>query len=202
MTRISCFTRKLACASLAVILLAGLVPASAAGIPSLPGPSARVYLRNPNVERIRPQCGPGYEYSVFTSMNGSTRLYKPRDITYLNAVFCVGSWVYIEFGYVDGVQRYGFFEKSLFTEPNGGWRSVPSLSLNSGRSGRVTSAVTPYNGPGSWCGSYSSCKLYSGTYVYACLECNNWYLCRFYNDHGNNYGEVYLWVPGYAISWY
>ena len=169
-------------------------------VPSFPTASYTVWLRNYNVDRIRPQCGPGYNYAVFASMNGSTRLYNPRNITYLAAHFCVGSWVYIEFGYTDGVQRYGFFEKSLF-DSSVSWSSIPSYSLSTERHGRVTSSVTPYNGPGTNCGSYSSCQLYQGTAVHACMEYNGWYLCRFYNDHGNNYGEVYLWVPGYSISW-
>ena len=169
-------------------------------IPAFPTASYTVWLRNYNVDRIRPQCGPGYNYAVFASMNGSTRLYDPRNITYLSAHFCVDNWVYIEFGYTDGVRRCGFFEKSLF-DPSVSWSSIPSYSLSAERHGTVTSSVTPYNGPGSDCGSYSSCQLYRGDAVHACMEYNGWYLCRFYNGHGNNYGEIYLWVPGHSISW-
>ena len=169
-------------------------------IPKLPSSACTLWLKNSNVERIRPQCGPGYNYAVFASMSGSTKLYNPRNITYMNARFCVGSWVYIEFGYSDGVQRFGFFEKSLFT-PSGDWSNVPSYSLSTEKHGRITSTTTPYNGPSTNCGSYASCKLYSGDAVHACMESNGWYLCRFYNGHSNNYGEIYLWVPGSSISW-
>lgn len=169
-------------------------------IPYFPTGGYTVWLRNPNVERIQPQCGPGYNYSVFASMSGSTKLYKPRDITYLSAHFCVGNWAYIEFGYSDGVLRYGFFEKSLF-DPSVNWNSIPSYSLSDEKRGRISSETTPYNGPSTNCGSYASCRLYSGDTVYACMECNGWYLCRFYNNHSNNYGNVYLWVPGYNITW-
>ena len=170
-------------------------------IPQFPTGGYTVWLRNHNVERIQPQCGPGYNFSVFASMSGSTKLYNPREITYLSAHFCVGNWVYIEFGYSDNVQRFGFFEKSLFT-PSTDWNSIPSYSLDTEKQGRITTDTTPYNGPSTNCGSYASCKLYPGDAVYACMECNGWYLCRFYNNHGNNYGDVYLWIPGYNISWY
>ena len=169
-------------------------------LPELPLDGYTLWLRNPYVERIRPQCGPGYEYSVFASKNGNTRLYKPYDITYLEAKFCVGSWVYVKFGYTDGVLRYGFFEKSLF-DSSVSWSSIPSYSLNFEKHGTINQTTIPYNGPGTYCGSYESCKLYSGNTVHACMECDGWYLCRFYNDHSNNYGEIYLWVPGYNIRW-
>ena len=166
-----------------------------------PTASWSLSLRNPNVDRIRPQCGPGYNYSVFASVgSGGNRLYNPRNITYLSAHFCVGDWVYVEFGYTDRVLRYGFFEKSLFNCPSG-WYSVPEYSLSDGRSGRVTRNTVPYNGPSTSCGDYSSCTLYSGTSVTACMEYGGWYLCRFNNNHGNNYGTVYLWVPGSSIAW-
>ena len=173
---------------------------TASAILQFPTAGYTVWLRNPNVERIQPQCGPGYQYAVFASMSGSTKLYKPRDITYLSAHFCVDNWVYIEFGYTDNVLRYGFFEKSLFN-PSIDWNSIPTYSLGTERRGRVTTTTTPNNGPSANCGSYASCKLYAGDTVYACMEYNGWYLCRFYNNHSNNYGDVYLWVPGYTISW-
>ena len=169
-------------------------------IPAFPSFGYTVWLKNQNVERIQPQCGPGYQYSVFASMNGSTKLYKPRDITYMSAHFCVGNWVYVEFRYTDNVLRYGFFEKVLFN-PSVDWSSIPSYSFGAEKRGRVTTDTVPKNGPSVDCGSYSSCKLYSGDTVHACMECNGWYLCRFYNGHGNHYGDVYLWVPGYNISW-
>ena len=169
-------------------------------IPQFPWQSYAVSLRNPYVERIRPQCGPGYNYAVFASMNGSTKLYNPRNITYLNVHFLVGDWAYIEFGYTDGVLRFGFFEKSLF-DPSVSWGSVPAYTLQPEKTGTITTQTTPYNGPGTHCGSYSSCRLSAGSTVYACMESNGWYLCRFYTS-GNNYGNVYLWVPGQNISWY
>ena len=169
------------------------------GLPSLPYASYSLSLRDPYAERIRPQCGPGYNYQVFASMNGSTRLYKPRDITFLRACFLTGNWVYLEFGYTDGVRRFGFFEKDLFYCSS--WNSVPEYSLSAEQAGTVTSSVTPYNGPGTDCGSYSSCSLSAGDRVYACMESDGWYLCRFYNGHGNSYGTVYLWVPGHYIRW-
>lgn len=169
-------------------------------IPQLPGGGCPLSLRNRWVERIQPQCGPGYQYKVFASMSGSTRLYKPADITYLMARFCVGDWVYVEFGYTDGVTRYGFFAKSLF-DPRGSWGDVPSYTLSGERHGTVTGEVTPRNNPGIGGGSYSSCTLYRGDTVHACVSCNGWYLCRFWNDHTNHYGDVYLWVPGNMIRW-
>lgn len=169
-------------------------------IQKLPHRAYSVWLRDPYVERIQPQCGPDYNYSVFASMSGSKKLYKPSDITYMSAHFRVGNWLYVEFGYTDGVLRYGFFERSLFDSND--WSSIPSYSLNQETPGYIVSKVTPYNGPSSNCGSYSSCSLNPGADVYACMESNGWYLCRFYNDHGNNYGDVYLWVPGDSIAWY
>ncbi len=169
-------------------------------IPQFPGGACYLSLRDRSVERIQPQCGPGYGYAVFASMSGSTKLYKPRDITYLLAHFSVGDWVYVEFGYTDGVTRNGFFPKSLFS-PDGGWYSVPEYSLGTEKHGTVTGEVVPRNGPGTNCASYSSCKLYYGDAVHACMESNGWYLCRFYNDHTNNYGDVYLWIPGSMIRW-
>lgn len=174
-------------------------PAQPDGAIPFPAASRSVKLRNPNAERIRPQCGPGYEYRVFASMNGSTKLYDPRKITYMNAHFTVGDWAYVEFGYTDGVLRYGFFEKSLFSVSD--WSAVPAYTLTSGRAGTVNADTTPYNGPGTNCGSYASCKLYRGDEVHAWMEYGGWYLCRFYNGHGNEYGWIYLWVPGYNISW-
>ena len=168
-------------------------------IPQFPTTGYTVWLRNQNVERIQPQCGPGYNYSVFASMSGNTKLYKPREIDYMSAHFYLGDWVYVEFGY-NGKLKYGFFEKSLFTL-SGDWNSIPFYSLNIEKQGKITTATTPYNGPGTNCGSYSSCELYPGDTVNACMVYNNWYLCRFYNNHSNHYGDVYLWVPGSAISW-
>lgn len=167
---------------------------------TLPQIAYPVWLRNPYVERIQPQCGPGYNYSVFASMSGSKKLYKPGDITYMAAHFRVDNWLYVEFGYTDGVLRYGFFEQSLFDSSD--WNNIPSYSLSQEKHGSIVAKVTPYNGPSNRCGSYSSCSLNAGTDVYACMESNGWYLCRFYNDHTNNYGYVYLWVPGNYIAWY
>jgi hypothetical protein len=169
-------------------------------VQSFPTGSYSLSLRNRNVERIQPQCGPGYGYSVFASKSNGSRLYDPRSITYMRAHFCVGDWVYVEFGYTDNVLRYGFFEQSLF-DPSVSWSSMPSCSLDGGRQGYVTSDTTPYNGPGWNCGDYPSCVLYSGTRVTACMECNGWYFCRFYNDPHNNYGTIYLWVYGGNIRW-
>lgn len=168
-------------------------------VPQFPTTGYTVWLRNQNVERIQPQCGPGYNYSVFASMNGSTKLYKPREIDYMSAHFCVGDWAYVEFGY-NGTLKYGFFEKSIFVTSND-WNSIPSYLLNIEKQGRIIADTTPYNGPSTNCGAYSSCKLYPGDTVNACMEYNGWYLCRFYNNHSNNYGDVYLWVPGYNVSW-
>ena len=175
-------------------------PVSPTSVPAFPEASYGLTLRNRNVERIRPQCGPGRNYAVFASVNGSTKLYKPQDITYLAAHFCVGDWVYVEFGYTDGVLRYCFFEKSLFS-PSVDWSLIPAYSLASERHGTIINEQVPYNGPGTHCGSYASCRLSNGDSVYACMEYHNWFLCRFYNGHGNNYGTVYLWVPGSNICW-
>ena len=173
---------------------------ASASLPNLPSGGFPVWLKDQSVERIRPQCGPGYQYAVFASMNGAEKLYKPRDITYLSARFCVGDWVYIEFGYTDNALRFGFFEKSLFI-PSVDWSLVPSFTLLEEKSGRIASALTPNNGPTANSGSFSSCRLEQGTAVHACMACGDWYLCRFFNDHTNNYGDVYLWVPGYKIQW-
>jgi len=169
-------------------------------IPQLPTDKYAVWLRNPNVERIQPQCGPGRNYSVFASMNGTQKLYAPQNITYMKACFCVDDWVYLQFGYTDKVIRFGFFEKSLFN-PSVDWSVIPGYSLTTERNGRITRETTPYNGPARNCGSYESCKLYPGNLVHACMEYNGWYFCRFNNDHDNNYGDVYLWVPGSSIQW-
>lgn len=176
-------------------------PSTYNGVFQLPGCSYPLYLRNPP-QYIRPQCGPGDQYMTFASKadNGS-QLYQTAQITHCNAYFCMGDWVYVEFGYTDHVVRFGFFKKSLFT-PADSWYSIPTYTLTPEKQGWVTADTTPYNGPGPNCGAYSSCKLNQGTTVYACFECNGWYFCRFYNDHHNQYGTVYLWVPGSNISWY
>ena len=171
-----------------------------AAIPQFPITGYSVWLKDPTVERIRPQCGPGRQYAVFASMNGSTKLYNPRDITYLNVHFCVGNWAYIEFGYTDNAVRYGFFDRALFYT-SVDWANIPAYSLDAERHGIITAAVTPNNGPTSNSGSFASCKLYPGDAVHACMEYNGWCLCRFDNRHTNNYGQVYLWVPEKYISW-
>ena len=176
-------------------------PIDFGGLPYLPSAACSLTLKDRSLDYIKPQCGPGSQYKRFASKNGKKQLYAPRDITYLNACFCTGDWVYVEFGYTDGVVRYGFFKKSLF-KPASGWDSVPEYSLSYEQAGTVTQSVVPYNGPGRYCGDYESCKLSRGDTVQACMECNDWYLCRFYNNHGNKYGYIYLWVPGSAISWY
>ena len=191
--------RKITGMLFALVIVFCMTAALADSLPQLPSNAYAVWLKNPGVERIRPQCGPGYQYPKFASMSGSTRLYKPKDITYLSARFCVGDFVYVEFGYTDGVLRFGFFEKSLFNTSD--WNRIPSYTLSYEKSGSVVAGVTPYNGPGYNCGSYSSCSLSTGARVYACMESNGWYFCRFYNNHSNNYGDVYLWVPGNYISW-
>ena len=45
-------------------------------IPAFPTASYTVWLRNYNVDRIRPQCGPGYNYAVFAS-KGHTPCFVP-----------------------------------------------------------------------------------------------------------------------------
>ena len=172
------------------------------GVQQFPGTAHQLWLRNTSLEYVRPQCGPGDNYKTFASKaDDGSQLYQTSQISYYYAHFCVGDWVYVQFGYSDRVVRFGFFKKSLF-EPAYSWSSIPSISLSNEKRGRVTSDVTPRNGPSSDCGAYSSCKLYEGTTVYACLESNGWYYCRFYNDHHNKYGYIYLWVPGSYINWY
>ena len=169
------------------------------GIQSYPARGYQVWLKNPSVERIRPQCGPGWDYQVFASMNGSTKLYKPGQITWMEVRFVTGSWAYVEFGYSDGKPRGGFFEKSLFNSSRS-WNYIPVCDLQNGVYGRTLTGVTPYNGPGYEYGSYSSCSLSAYESVYVCLEHNDWYYCRFYNDHGNNYGNVWLWIPKACVG--
>ena len=85
--------------------------------------------------------------------------------------------------------------------PAASWDYVPQYSLTVEKPGTVTAETLPYNGPGSYCGSYESCILEPGAAVYAVMACNGWYLCRFNNDHDNYYGTVYLWIPGTSIRW-
>ena len=181
----------------------GLTPqiARAASLPELPYGDNALYINNMKADYIRPQCGPGDCYAVFASMNGKKHLYNPQEITRADAYFTVGNWVYVGFGYSDGKWRYGFFRKSAFT-PYDGWDSIPEYWLDDVRYGTVTESVVPYNAPCWDGGDYPSCKLHRGDEVEACLTSDGWYLCRFYNDHSNHYGYVYLWVPGYAIHWY
>ena len=171
-------------------------------LPTLPWEGAAAYINAPYVyqDYIKPQCGPGDQYRVFMSMNGSRHLYNPNEITRADIFFTVGDWAYVGFGYSDGKWRYGFFRKDVFT-PYDGWGAVPEYFLGYEQYGTVTQTTIPYNGPDRNSGEYESCRLDSGDAVYACMEYNGWYLCRFYNDHSNNYGYVYLWVPGTAICW-
>ena len=201
---------------LAVVVMAGLlaaVPAKADGwghgarhhgsLPQLPYPGSPAYMNPPYVynDYVKPQCGPGYEYKVVRSMNGKQHLYRPDEMTKADIYFTVGDWAYVGFGYSDGKWRHGFFRRDVFS-PYDGWTTVPEISLAGMRYGTVTQDTIPYNGPSRGSGDYTSCKLYSGDEVCACMESNGWYLCRFYNNHSNNYGYVYLWVPGSSISWY
>ena len=158
-----------------------------------------VWLKNPYMERIRPQCGPGNDYKVFASMSGSTRLYKPSQIDWMQAHFVSGSWVYVEFSY-SGNMRGGWFPQSLFycVVP---WTRIISFDMRTGGIyGNAERSVIPYNGPGYNYGEYSSCCLSSGDRVFALIEYNGWYYCRFYNNHGNNYGNVWLWVPANSVQ--
>ena len=204
MKRSTSVTRYILLLIVATIFLAepasGLASYLPSDVPNLPSTSYTLWL-NTNKDYIRPQCGPGNYYSTFISKNGNTQLYQVSNITYMNARFCSGDWVYVEFGYTDGVLRFGFFPKALFS-PSVPWSSMPSYYVEEGHPGWMTEDVIPYNGPGYHCGDYPSCKLYTNEKVYACMECNGWYLCWFENYHGNNYGFVYLWIPGWCVAWY
>ena len=171
-------------------------------LPQLPWEGSAAYMNSPYIHKkyVRPQCGPGAEYQVFQSMNGKKHLYNPDEMTRADICFTTGNWAYVGFGYSDGKWRYGFFRKDVFS-PYDGWSSVPEIPLDVEWRGTVNAATIPYNGPYWDGGSYESCKLHRGDTVYACMEYDGWYLCRFYNDHDNKYGYVYLWVPGSSISW-
>lgn len=169
-------------------------------LPTLPWYDCAAYLNDPYVDYIRPQCGPGDNYQVFQSRNGKKQLYDPDEMTRADICFTVGDWEYVGFGYSDGKWRFGFFRKSVFT-PYDGWDAVPEYSLDYERSGIIRYETVPYNGPDWNSGDYTSCTLYSGDTVYACMEYNGWYLCRFYNGYDKCYGYVYLWVPGSSIQW-
>ena len=163
-----------------------------------PNTGYTVWLKDPYVERIRPQCGPGNEYKVFSSMSGSTSLYKPSQIDWMEARFVSGNWVYVEFSYA-GNSRGGWFQQNLFncSVP---WTSIISFDMYSGGLyGTTVKSVTPYNGPGYNYGDYPSCSLSSGESIYALMEYNGWYYCRFYNNHSNNYGQIWLWVPTSSV---
>ena len=171
-------------------------------LPQLPRYGAAAYINYPYCynEYIKPQCGPGYEYKVFRSMNGRKHLYNPDEMTRADIYFTVGDWAYVGFGYSDGRWRYGFFRKDVFT-PYDCREEIPDIYLVNARYGRVNQTTVPYSGPSWNSGEYESCKLYAGDELCACMESNGWYLCRFYNNHSNNYGYVYLWIPGSAICW-
>ena len=170
-------------------------------LPELPEYGEAAYISEPYIyyEYIKPQCGPGEYFQVFRSMNGKKHLYRPDEITRADIYFTVGNYAYVGFGYSDGKWRCGFFPADVFV-PYGGWEAIPQYSLDEEMYGTVNQTVTPYNGPDWNSGEYESCMLYYGDAVYACMESNGWYLCRFYNNHDNFYGDIYLWVPGNAIS--
>lgn len=171
-------------------------------LPELPwSESGAAYLNDESERYLRPQCGPGYEYQVFKSMNGKKRMYNTREMTRVDICFTNGDWVYAGFGYSDGKWRFGFFHRSVFT-PYDGWWSIPEYSLGYECRGTVTGKVIPKNGPGWDYPEYESCRLSRGDMAYACMQSNGWYLCRFYNNHSNRYGYVYLWVPGSMISFF
>ena len=162
------------------------------------------YLTDASLEIIKPQCGPGYNYPVFKSMNGNKSLYRVDELTRSDIYFCVEDWVYVGFGYSDKKWRCGFFRKSLYALYDGyeTWNIIPEYTLDYGAYGSVIRDTIPYNGPSRGSGDYPSCELYTGDEVFAVMESDGWYLCRFYNNHSNNYGYIYLWVPGTSISWY
>lgn len=62
--------------------------------------------------------------------------------------------------------------------------------------------IVPYNALCRDGGDNPSSKLHRRDEVEACLTSDGWYLSRFYNDHSNHHGYVYLWVPGYVIRWH
>ena len=133
-------------------------------------------------------------------MDGKKHLYEPGKIQTAHIFFTVGDWDYVQFLY-SGTCEYGFFRRGVFT-PYNGREGIPEYSLDYEIGGTVVRKINPHNGPIYSCGEYSSCSLENGDTVYACMESNGWYYCRFYNNHGNNYGYVYLWVPGDAISFW
>ena len=169
-------------------------------LPELPGFGWSAYVTNPNVAYIKPQCGPGDQYQVFRSMDGNKHLYDPKKIAFANIIFSIGDWDYVQYFYVDNCM-YGFFRKGVFT-PEGGRSQIPEYSLAYERCGTINRDINPHNAPDDYSGEYSSCRLYYGDTVYACMESNGWYFCRFWNGHENNYGNVYLWLPGYAVNFW
>lgn len=209
---------RLAALALAAVLVlcAAVMPAQADGrfsaqaeeildfLPRLDRYGWPAYMTDESREIIKPQCGPGNEYPVFKSMNGSKSLYRIDEMTRADIYFRVGDWVYVGFGYSDKKWRCGFFRKSLY-EPYDGpetWDAIPEYSLDYGAYGTIIRDTVPWNGPNRGGGEYTSCELYAGDEVFAVMESGGWYLCRFWNGHTNHYGYVYLWVPGSSISWY
>ena len=172
----------------------------ATGLPVLTGDGYPAYLNNPIPEYVKPQCGPGDEYQVFRSMDGRKHLYQTSEIGRADIYFTVGNWAYVGFSY-GNKWMYGFFRNTVFI-PYDGWNVIPELWLGYEKPGTIIREINPRNGPGMNSGEYESCRLYYGDQVYACLEHDGWYLCRFYNNHTNYYGNAYLWVPGDAIRWY
>ena len=181
--------------------------------PVVPGPSGSsgapyrfptayysLTLKSNAPDIIRPQCGPGTSYATFYSKNNGKQLYNTSEIWFWRAHFCVGDWVYAEFGYSDTTIRYGFFAKSLFSNYTD-WNSIPVYSLSEEKTGTITTDTVPYSAPTYEGGRYQSCELAYGKTVYACLESSGWYFCRFYDTNANHYGDVYLWVPGSSIRW-
>lgn len=167
-----------------------IIPASIPGKPWA-GDGIPTTLFSTLGERMRPQCGPGYDYKTFKAYaDDGTPLYQRTGFRNIKALFTVNDWVYVSFIYSDGLPRMSFFEKYLFNLDPG----VPEISLAAAKTAIVRQAFNPYNGPGTQYGEFSSCRVKPGDVVYIYFEENGWVYCEFFTT-GNNYGNVQLWLP-------
>ena len=166
---------------------------NSADIPKKPwaGEGISVSLFSTLGERLRPQCGPGYDYKTFRAVaKDGSPLYQRGGFWDIKALFTVKDWVYVSFIYSDSLPRMGFFEKYLFNlDP-----SVPEISLAAAKTGIARQAITPHNGPGTQYGEFSSCRVKAGDVVYIYFEERGWVYCEFFTT-GNDYGNVQLWLP-------
>ncbi len=161
-------------------------------------PGVPITLKSLQGDRLQPQTGPGSGYKRFRSVaNNGALLYQRGAMFDIYALFTVNDWVYVSFNYTDGQPRMGWFQKGLFNLGSG----IPEVQLTSAKTGIAQSSITPYNGPGTQYGDYTSCRLKAGDNVTIYFEDNGWVFGEFYTT-GNNYGFVQLWMPKSKLDIY